>query len=392
MNPRNIPYTLPVLMACGLLLAGCDDQAAPAATAVSAPAEQARPQDPNVITPSASLRQRLTVAPLERGVWRDIQRVPGTVRLDEQRMARIGSAVSGRVSSILVQPGDTVRRGDVLAMLNSPELADAQLAYLKALSGRHLKAREVQRARSLVDSGVISEAELQRRENDLDEVSFDVSALADRLRVLGMSQQAIDTLASTRRIDSSAPLTASLDGTVIERKIAPGQVLQATDDAFTVADLGHVWVVAEIPEQAAAHLSVGQKVEISFPALGEDTPRKGELIYVSATVNPQTRTIAVRSDVDNADRRLKPDMLALMVIQGEGVERPIIPDRAVVRENNADFVFVQQPDGAFRLTPVTLGAERNDQRPVLDGLRDGESIVVDGAFHLNNERRRQELE
>ena len=242
MNTRNTQLTLSILVACGLLLSGCDAMQASAAPPAPAVEKTAQPQDPNVIAPPASLRERLTIAPLERGTWSEVQRVPGTVRLDEQRMARIGSAVTGRVSSILVQPGDTVRRGDVLATLNSPELADAQLAYLKALSGRHLKAREVQRARKLVESGVISEAELQRREYDYDEVSFDVSALADRLRVLGMSQQTIDTLARTRRIDSSAPLTASLNGTVIERKIAPGQVLQTTDDAFTQASQPMHWL------------------------------------------------------------------------------------------------------------------------------------------------------
>lgn len=386
MNTRSIVLSCSLLIASGL--APIVTHAAPNPPS----ATDSTAQDPNRVAPPDSLRARLKVAPLELAEWREVQRVPGTVRLDEQRMARIGSAVSGRVDTIRVQPGDTVRRGDMLATLNSPELAEAQLAYLKALSGRQLKAREAQRARALVESGVISEAELQRRENVLDEVSFDVSALADRLRVLGMSRQAIDTLARTRKIDSNAPLTAGIDGTVIERKIAPGQVLEASDDAFTVADLAHVWVVAEIPEQAASRLSVGQQVEISFPALGEDAPRQGELIHVSATVNPQTRTIAVRSDVDNADRRLKPDMLAVMTIHS-GMERlPVIPSAAVVRENNADHVFVQQADGAFRLTPVMLGAERKGLRVVRKGLTAGEMIVTDGAFHLNNERRRQELE
>jgi cobalt-zinc-cadmium efflux system membrane fusion protein len=223
-------------------------------------------------------------------------------------------------------------------------------------------------------------------------VSFEVSALADQLRVLGMTPQAIEHLATSRKINSSAPLTAGLAGTVISRSIAPGQVLQATDDAFVIADLSHVWVVAEVPEQAASDLSVGQQVRLRFPALDEEAPRVGELIHISATVNPETRTIAVRSDVDNTDGRLKPDMLAIMEIHARTQHVPIIDARAVVRENNLDHVFVEQPDGSFRLTPVTLGPERDGQRPVLGGLDVGTRIVTDGAFHLNNERRRQELE
>lgn len=383
---KAFPSSLLVLT-LSLILAGCQDAPPPPATPTAA-----APQDPYRITPAASLRERLSLATVEIGEWREIERVPGSVRLDERRMARIGSAVSGRVSSILVQPGDKVERGDVLSILNSTELAEAQLAYLKALSNRQLKAREVQRARALVDIGAISEAERQRRETDLDEVSFEVSALADQLRVLGMTPQAIEQLAKSRKINSSAPLTAGLAGTVISRSIAPGQVLQATDDAFVIADLAHVWVVAEVPEQAASDLSVGQQVRLRFPALDDEAPRVGELIHISATVNPETRTIAVRSDVDNADGRLKPDMLAIMEIHGRAQRVPVIDARAVVRENNLDYVFVEQTDGSFRLTPVTLGPEREGKRPVLGGLEAGARIVTDGAFHLNNERRRQELE
>ncbi len=396
---RPTPILLPLLLGSSLFLTACGEQShatpAPASATTPANTQSGAPKaakDALLITPQASLRARLSIAPVPIEPWHQIQRVPATVVLDEQRMARIGSAVSGRVSQIMVQPGDLVQRGDVLATLHSSELADAQLAYLKALSGKNLKFQEAQRARNLLASGVISAAELQRRENTLDEVSFDVSALADRLRVLGMSQKAIDALAKTRKIDSNATITAGMAGTVIERKIAPGQVLQPSDDAFTVADLSHVWVVAQAPERAVSNLGIGQEVEIAFPALDEDAPRAGKIIFISPTINPQTRTVAVRSDVANTDGRLKPDMLAVMEIQEQAQSLPVISARAVVREGNQDYVFVEQPDGGFRLTRVDLGAERKGKRPVLAGLTGGELIVMDGAFHLNNERRRTELE
>ncbi|MHB8920496.1 MAG: efflux RND transporter periplasmic adaptor subunit [Halothiobacillus sp.] len=381
-----------LVLSLSFTLFGCQAQSSPATPTNNDPAAVRAPADLNTIHPADSLRARLVTGPVKLGAWHDEQRVAASIKLDAQRVARIGSAVTGRVDQILVQPGVAVERGTVLATLNSPELADTQLAYLKALSNRHLKAREAARARELVKNGVLSEAELQRRETDLEGAGFDVSALADRLRGLGMAAKAIDTLAKTRRIDSTAHLIASINGTVIARNIAPGQVLQATDDAFTIADLSHVWAVADVPEQSAAQLLVGQKVTIHIPALRAQNTREGDVIYISPTVNPDTRTIAVRSDVDNSDHLLKPNMLAVMLIRGAAQERPIIPVRAVVRENNADFVFVEQADGSFRLTPVTLGAERQQERPVVSGLNGGEIIVQDGAFHLNNERRRKELE
>jgi cobalt-zinc-cadmium efflux system membrane fusion protein len=113
---------------------------------------------------------------------------------------------------------------------------------------------------------------------------------------------------------------------------------------------------------------------------------------VADTVNPETRTVTVRSRVDNAGRQLKPAMLATMLIQAAAVERIVVPAEAVVRENNADHVFVETAPRSYRLTPVRLGPEGGGQRPVLDGLKAGERIVAAGAFHLNTERKRKELE
>ncbi len=381
----SLPLFL-VLILLLLLLNGCSSETAPPTPPPAAA------KDTQSILPTDAMRSRLHVDALAERPWGEILRSPGVVRLDEQRVVRIGTTVTGRVEQIFVQPGDRVERGQVLATLNSTELAQAQMSYLKALSGRQLKAREAQRARSLVESGVISEAELQRRENDSQELGYEVSALEDQLRVLGMSPEAIRMLANTRKINSSAPLVAGMSGTVIERNIVPGQVVQVTEDAFKVADLSHVWVVAEIPEQAAAELRIGQRVEINVPALGDAPPRIGDIIHISALVNPQTRTIAVRSEVDNTDGRLKPDMLAQLQIRIRQTQALVVPMSAIVRENNTDFVFVEQADGSFRLRAVHLGAAINRERPILAGVQPGERVVLDGAFHLNNERRRQELE
>ncbi|MDD3609225.1 MAG: efflux RND transporter periplasmic adaptor subunit [Halothiobacillaceae bacterium] len=379
-------------LGAALILTGCKDspvQTAEAATPASTTAPLSR--DAAVVEPPPALRETLKVAPVEARITRDTQRVSGAVRLDERRVARIGSTVTGRVTSIRANVGERIQAGQVLATVSSTELAHAQLAYLKALSTHQLKQREAQRARALFESGVISEAEMQRRDNDFVEIGYDVSALADQLRVLGMNKTEIDALTRNRRIDSEAHIVSTQEGSLIERRISMGEVLQATEDAFTVADLSHVWVVAEPTEQDAAALRVGQDVEIEIPALGGQR-LTGQLIFISDTVNPSTRTVTVRTDLDNSERRLKPDMLAVMLIHSPPQERRVVPARAVVRENNQEHVFVEEAPGRFRLTPVTLDTETADMRPILSGLRGDERIVVDGAFHLNNERRRQELE
>jgi cobalt-zinc-cadmium efflux system membrane fusion protein len=180
-------------------------------------------------------------------------------------------------------------------------------------------------------------------------------------------------------------------GTVIERAVSQGQVAQPGDPLFTVADLGNVWVVGELPEQAATKVEAGQSVEIDVPALGGE-PLAGKIVYVGATVQPETRTVAIRTQVDNPGHRLKPQMLATMRISGAPRRLLALPAAAVVRENDRDHVFVKTGDNQYRLTPVELGAASQGVRPLMQGLREGAEVVVDGAFHLNNERKRAELE
>ncbi|MDE2585882.1 MAG: efflux RND transporter periplasmic adaptor subunit, partial [Betaproteobacteria bacterium] len=118
----------------------------------------------------------------------------------------------------------------------------------------------------------------------------------------------------------------------------------------------------------------------------------GKLIYISDTVNPETRTVLVRTELANPGRKLKPAMLATMVIAGKASPKLAVPAAAVVREDNNEHVFVQTAPSQYRLTPVVLGPETGGVRPVQSGLKEGDSVVVEGAFHLNNERKRKELE
>jgi cobalt-zinc-cadmium efflux system membrane fusion protein len=363
-------------------LAACKKEAPPPA----APAN-----DPSVVIAAPDIQKMLTVATVGTGEISDTLRVPARIEVDEQRVARIGAAVTGRLADIRAELGQQIRRGDILATLNSTELSAAQLAYLKALSQEGLQQRAVSRAKLLFESDVISAAELQKRESELLQAQAERLASHDQLRVLGMTEADIRHLTENRSVHSISSVISTQEGVVIERKVTPGEVVQPADALFTVADLSHVWLVAEIPEQQAALVKVGDTTEAEVPALAEQFT-KGKLIFVSDTVKPETRTITVRMDVENPERVLKPGMLASMLIRGAAKQRVAIPVMAVVREDNRDHVFVQLDTQRFQLRPVKLGAENAGVVAVLEGLNEGEKVVVEGAFHLNNERRRKELE
>jgi cobalt-zinc-cadmium efflux system membrane fusion protein len=284
-----------------------------------------------------------------------------------------------------------VQAGQVLARVTSPELTQAQLAYLRAHSATSLAERAVERAHQLIQADVIGSAELQRREAELAMARAELRAAADQLRLLGLPEPMVERLRESGQLAAFAGISATRAGVVIERKVSQGQVAQPGDPLFTVADLSTVWVVGALPEQAAGSVQLGQPVEVTVPALGQ---RKfsGKVVFVSDTIQPDTRTVTVRTQVDNASRELKPQMLATLRISGPAVQQLAVPQDAVVRESDRDHVFVQVAPGQFRLTPVELGSASSGLRPLLKGPAQGTPVVVDGAFHLNNERKRAELE
>jgi cobalt-zinc-cadmium efflux system membrane fusion protein len=287
--------------------------------------------------------------------------------------------------------GQEVKKGEVLARLNSSELSSQQLAYLKARSQLELNRRNAERAQALYDADVIAAAEVQRRASEYQISVAETRAAADQLHILGVSPAAVERLGKDGAVDSVTPVVATLAGVVVERKLAQGQVVQPADTLFVVADLSRLWAVAQVPEQQVSQVKVGQSVSIEVPALGNER-LVGKLIFVGQTINPETRTVLVRTELDNRDGRLKPAMLATMLIEAKPVERMVVPSSAVVRENDEDHVFVAEGDGVFRLLKVKLGPELAGMRVVLSGLKGNEKLVVGGAFHLNNERNRKAME
>ena len=366
-----------------LLISGCK-KSQPSAASQTA-------QDPNLVMANEALLAQIKISVVSQGDVSDILRVAGQIDFDEQALTRIGASVTGRVTQINAQLGNEVKKGDTLALINSSELSNSQLAYLKARSEKEFHRRTVQRAKTLFEADVISAAELQRRESEYEVASAQTRAAQDQLRVLGVNLKAMEELATTGAIDSVASVMATIKGVVVERKVTTGQVVQPADVLFTVADLSRVWAVAQVPEQQVAQVKVGQSVRIEVPAL-ENEKLIGKLIYVGQTVNPESRTVLVRTELDNTSGRLKPSMLASMLIESTPTKRVGVPITAIVREQDADYVFIEEKPGSFRLKPVRLSSEHNGQRVVLDGLSQGMRIVSDGAFHLNNHRNLKDME
>ncbi len=347
--------------------------------------------DLNRIILTPEMAQRIKVGKLEFTELAYKLHVPSQIKVDEQKLIRVGSNVTGRIIDVHVQLGDEVDSGEMLASISSPELTRAQLDYLRAHSLRQLHFREAKRAKMLLEADVIGKAELQRREAKLQVSRAELSAAKDQLRLLGVTESAVNNLEKRGKILPSVAITVAKGGTVIDRNVLPGQVVQPSDSLFQVADLSTVWAVGDVPEHNARNVKEGQHVEVRIPSLN-NVILKGRIIFVADIVDPQTRTVAVRTVVENPTRFLKPAMLASMYITESPHKQLVVPEEAVVRENNQDYVFIAEDSNRFLRVPVELDHVIGNVRPVLKGLSAGKDIVIEGAFHLDNERKLAELE
>ncbi|MFN4004779.1 MAG: efflux RND transporter periplasmic adaptor subunit [Hylemonella sp.] len=377
--------SFPIRMGVGLavlavsqLLQGCKEAAHESQPVASVP------RDPLLVRISAEQVANYKTGVVQAREVALVQEHPGRIEANERLVSRIGATVTGRVTHVLAELGDTVHPGQVLAQVSSPELTSSQLAFLRAQSNLALAERAVERARQLIQADVIGSAELQRRESELAIAQAEKRAAEDQLRLIGLPAEAIERLSRQGSLHSEAGVVARLGGVVIERKVSQGQVVQPGDQLFTIADLSKVWVVGALPEQAARSVQRGQTVDVEVPAI--DRRYSGKVVFVSDTIQPETRTVTIRTEVDNRQRELKPQMLATLRIAGVPRNMPVIPEQAVVRDGDRDHVFVQVEPQVFRLTPVELAPVVDRMRPVLKGLEAGVTIVTEGGFHMNNDR------
>jgi cobalt-zinc-cadmium efflux system membrane fusion protein len=369
------------------LLAGCTGKTPDTTASAAAPAPTRNPLE---ITADTELMKQITAGEVPWANVTGTMKLAARVEADETRMARINSPLGGRIVDLKAAAGETVERGQILASLHSTDLAAAQAAFLKAYTQQQLASKAVARAKQLLEAGVIGEAERQRRDAELQQASTELASSRDQLATLGMTAEALAQLESTRVIQSVTPIVSTISGRVLERKVTMGQVVQGAETIFVVADLSNVWLVAEVPEQNASALRLGKMATAEIPAV-PDKPVSGRLNFISAIVNPETRTIRARMDLPNQSLTYKPAMLATMSLLEDSQRRRVLPNQAIVREDNQDHVLVQTGPSTFVLRPVTLGMEFRDLRVLESGLQDRDKVVLHGAFHLNNERKRRAI-
>lgn len=347
--------------------------------------DDVKKKNPNEVTASSEILDQIKFEPAKIIPIKKTLDIPGSIEVKQNLLARIGSPVQGRIIDIKGELGKTVKQGDILAVINSTELAKQQLAYIKSVQMVELKTKAYERAVLLFDADVVSEAQKLERKTELSAAKADMEASKDQLFVMGMTVEEIEAIQSETQIDATTNIVAKIDGKIIKKNVNVGQVVDPTEDIFTIAMLNEVWGVAQVPERQIGFLKEGDDLLIDVPAY-ESKFVEGKITYLGDIVDPVTRTVTIRTEIDNAHGLLKPDMLITMKVSGKKIEKVGVPINAIVSIDDIPNIFVKTGENKFLMRPVTLGIKNKDAVHIDDGLLEGEEVVIDGAFHLNNER------
>ena len=433
MNARNITTALSVLLLVAALGAlalfamqgrgvhAAEQAAAPPAAAHTdgdghahgAEAGEAH-EDKATLTAEAVQQNGIRVEPVRKMTLGDELVVPGRVSYNLEQMAHIGTPVQGRVAEVKVKLGDAVAKGDVLLVIDSPALGEAQSEYLQkrtqvevAASAVEVAQKAAERAKRLLEGKGIALGEYQRREGEYKSAlgaqksaKSALTAAENTMRLYAVSDEEIKQVVASGQVNPRYTVRAPMDGQVVEREVTMGEVVGPDRDALLkLADMKVLWVLADVPENQVQRVVLHAPVTVTLEAFaGQSFP--GTVAYLAPELNKETRTVQARIEIGNVAAPISPGMFAQV---GMVFDRPsdqasrealAVPEAAVQMFEGGPTVFAEVPNepNTFAARPVKVGLSNGKMIPVLKGLEEGARVVVEGAFLVKAEIAKGEME
>ena len=356
---------------------------------------------------------KLTAAQWDSLAWATVTTQPfrseivtdGNIATNDNAVVNVFSPFSGRVAKVSVHLGDVVRSGETLMEVDASEFVQGQSDLIAALTAvnttttqAHLAEKTENRQHELFlakaaaqKDWLQSQSDLTAAQNAMRAAEVGLAAVRNRLRILGKSEAEIAALehsTGVARAGMSALVKAPIGGTVVQRQVGTGQYIQsaaggAATPSFVLADLSSLWIVANLREADAGNARIGQNVEVKVPAFPERV-FKARLAWVSPLVDPVTHRVPVRAEIDNHDRALKPQMLAIVTIATSGTTPTLaVPRNAVVYEGSSARVFVARPDHTVQARQIEVGRQSGDAIEIRSGITANESVVTGGALFID---------
>ena len=350
-------------------------------------------------TPTPSEWATLTIEPVKAKTFRAEYVTEGKVAVDEDRSTPVFSPYAGRVTKLLAKPGEMLKQGQPLFTIEAADSVQAQNDFIAAMTAQN-KAKsaidladiQFKRAKDLYEGRAIPLKDYQQAEttqvqaqNDVRSSGTALEAARNKLRILGFTDETIKAFQEKGVIDREITIYSPISGTVVQRKIGPGQYVNsgASDPVFVIGDLSTVWLTAFVRESDAAAVCIGQDISVNVMAL-PGHPLTAKINYVAAAIDPNTRRLLVRATIDNKDGLLKPEMFANVTIYSAGDRAaPAVPKQALIYEADKVRIWVAREDKSVELRQIKIGLINGNLVEVTSNLKPGEQIVTKGSLFID---------
>jgi cobalt-zinc-cadmium efflux system membrane fusion protein len=321
--------------------------------------------------------------------------IPAKVSVNQDNEAQVGSLVQGRVYSVNVKTGDYVKEGDVLMYVEGLEVGEIKAGFLRAKANLDFYKANHERQKTLFDQKVGSQKSLMESQAEYEKAYAEYMAEDKKIHSIGLTDEDIITSMndySNNHSSGTIPVKAPISGTIAERNVVIGQLVDATVNAFRIVNTNNLWIDGQIYEKDINKMSAGNAAYFTTNTYPNER-FDAKLNYIGNIIDENTRTIIVRAEIKNAGAKLKPQMFGELNISTEGGNNEIlIPVEAISKIDNNDFVFVQINDSVFQKRAVTTGISQNNLIEIVKGLSENEKVVVKGTFYLKSELQKNEIE
>jgi cobalt-zinc-cadmium efflux system membrane fusion protein len=337
------------------------------------------------LTPAAMKESGIAVEEVRGGPVSSVVRAPGRVVPTQNGIAHVGSVVAGRVTRLHVSEGARVGRGAVMAEIEAFDIGAIKGEYLHAKAEAEERSAALQRQERLGAEGIGARRSLEEARSGSQQAAAALRSAEAKLAALGISPSSLGSGAFSSRILLRSPIA----GVVARRGVVLGEYVEPSRDLFEVINHATVWVDAQLAPAVALGLNVGG---VGFVAAGGER-RSGRIIFVSPSVDPESRTITVRIEVENGDLALRPEAFVNVEFErGVSGSALAIPREAIEKEAEHYFVYREHEAGTFERVEIEPGEETSDRTVVRAGLKEGDRIAVSGIFYLRSIRQKEELQ
>jgi membrane fusion protein, heavy metal efflux system len=361
--------------------------ASPAQAATSSDTPSKITADLDSVNLSEAQLSALKVEPIAAREFPVEKDAVGSIDFNEDMEVQVFTPYQGRITSLFANTGDDVKKGQTLFTTDSPDLLQAESTLISAAGVLELTTRNLARLQELYATRAVSQHDLEQASSDQQTAEGNLRAARDAVRIFGKSDANIDRIVAQRIADPTLVVASPIDGRITTRNAAPGLFVQPGNAPapYTVADIDTMWMLANVTETDSPAFHVGQQVQVQISAF-PGRVFEGKVTTVGAIVDPSTRRVLVRSEISDPKHELRSGMFAHFVISTGSPERsPAVPLAGVVREGDGtQTVWITADRRRFIKRTVTIGAQHDGYRQIIDGIRAGELAATDGAVFLSN--------